>query len=339
MASTTTHEKKRLGVLDGWRAFSILCVLGTHLLPLGPKNLQFNHAVGPMGMAVFFTLSGFLITRSLIEHSSVGEFLVRRLFRVVPLAWLALLLVLPTAGAPAAAYLPNFLFYANLPPAHLVNGGAHLWSLSVEMQFYFGIALLVMLLGQRGLYLLPIVSLAVTAHRISAGAYVDIVTIRRVDEILAGGILALVYTGGFGNVPRVWMTKVNAYLLLVLLLVCSHPAAGFMNFLRPYAAATMVGATLFKPPARLERLLLAKTMAYIAAISFALYVTHGILMATWFGEGERLVKYAKRPLLFAAAFALSHLSTFYFERPCIGLGKRLSEALRRRREAIAASQS
>ena len=65
----------RFAMLDGWRALSILLVLAAHLLPLGPKSLGLNDAVAPMGMALFFTLSGFLITRFLAaEHASVRSF-------------------------------------------------------------------------------------------------------------------------------------------------------------------------------------------------------------------------------------------------------------------------
>lgn len=52
--------------LDGRRG--ILLVLAAHLLPLGPKSLSVNATAGPMDMALFFTLSGFLITWLLLHH-------------------------------------------------------------------------------------------------------------------------------------------------------------------------------------------------------------------------------------------------------------------------------
>jgi len=76
-----------------------------------------------------------------------------------------------------------------------------------------------------------------------------------------------------------------------------------------------VGASLTGAPAFLNRILVSKPMAYVAEVSYALYVIHGVLSATWLGSGERLEKYLKRPLLFGATFALAHLSTFYFEQP------------------------
>ena len=332
MSDHLAREHARLAVLDGWRGTSIVLVLACHLLPLGPKSWRLNEAAGPMGMALFFTLSGFLITRFLLRHSSIADFLIRRFFRIVPLAWLAMLVVLPMDGATWPGVLANILFYANLPPQHLTESGSHLWSLCVEVQFYVGIALLVKVLGRRGLHLVPILCIAVTLHRIAVGAPVDIVTWRRGDEILAGAILALAYEGSWGTLPGRWLARANPYLFIVLLAVCSHPAFETLNYLRPYVAAALVGITLFSSlPARLAQVLTSRSLAYVATISFALYVIHHILMYSWFGEGERLVRYAKLPLLLAATFLLAHLSTFLLERRCIALGKRLSDGLQARR--------
>lgn len=319
--SVVVHKaaQNHLPVLDGWRGISILFVLAAHLLPLGPKAWRLNEAAGPMGMALFFTLSGFLITNSLLGPANITSFLIRRVFRIVPLAWLALLIALPLVGTAPRDYLPNFLFVANLPPQHLTEIASHFWSLCVEMQLYIGIALVVGLLGQRGLYLLPLVCVAVTVHRVTAGALVDVVTWRRVDEILAGGILALVYANKLGGTaPRV-VAGTNAYVLLALL-----------------ALSRLVGTTLFAAPPRLDAVLRSRLLRYIAAVSFALYVIHHLLMYSWLGSGDKWVKYLKRPLLFAVTFGLAHVSTFYYEQRCIAFGKRLSLKLGKRKVAHAA---
>ena len=168
-AHPPTHDNHLAG-LDGWRGISILLVLACHLLPLGPKSLDLNSTAGPMGMVIFFTLSGFLITRFLLTHSSISDFLIRRLFRIIPLAWVAMMLALWLGNSPIEAYLPNLLFYANLPPQRIPEVAGHLWSLCVEMQFYVGIALVVGILGKRGLYLVPLLCVAVTVHRVSSKA-------------------------------------------------------------------------------------------------------------------------------------------------------------------------
>lgn len=322
-----------LAALDGWRGISILLVLAGHLLPLGPKALQLNDMAATMGMAVFFILSGFLITRFLLDRPNVPDFLFRRFFRIVPLAWVAMIAVLVATDAPSSFYLPHALFYANLPPIHLTDAGSHLWSLCVEVQFYVGIALLVALLGRRGLYVLPVLCVAVTLHRVVQGAHVDIVTWRRVDEILAGCLLAMVYAGKFGARPASLLAGLSPYALLILLAVASHPWGSGLNYMRPYIAALMVGATLFNPPALLARLLQGSVLRYIATVSYALYVIHHLLMYTWLGSGDKIVKYLKRPLLLAMTFGLAHLSTFYFERRCMAWGRRLSARFARRQPA------
>src|SRR5689334_16088961 len=75
-----------LPVLDGWRGISILCVLATHMLPLGPYGWG-NAFVGIAGMSLFFTLSGFLITSTLLEKDDVRSFFIRRACRILPLAF------------------------------------------------------------------------------------------------------------------------------------------------------------------------------------------------------------------------------------------------------------
>jgi peptidoglycan/LPS O-acetylase OafA/YrhL len=66
--------------------------------------------------------------------------------------------------------------------------------------------------------------------------------------------------------------------------------------------------------------------AYIARTSYAVYVIHGMLGATWLGgeQATKVVRYALRPVLVVATFALAHVSTFYFENRWIALGKRLT---------------
>ena len=314
----------RFAMLDGWRAVSILLVLAGHLLPLGPSRLGLNAAVAEMGMALFFTLSGFLITRFLAEAGDLRVFIIRRFFRIVPLAWVASLVALPMAGAAWSAYPAHLLFYANLPPVFLVDTTAHLWSLCVEMQFYVAAAALVAVGGRRALGLLPLFALAVTIARIASGTPVSIVTWFRIDEILAGGILALSYGGWFGPWPMRVLGKLNVYVLTLLLLACCRDLPPGFTYLRPYLAAATVGASLVNAPPLLARLFESRAAGYIATISYALYIVHGVVRFTWLGSGPRLIHYAKLPLLLAVTFGLAHVSTFRFEQPCIAWAKRLT---------------
>ncbi len=309
------RTSKRIPILDGWRATSILLVLGAHLLPLGPKALRLNDTAGAMGMALFFTLSGFLIVQFLAAGAPLGSFVLRRLARIVPLCWTAVLVLILLGDYDGVTIARNLLFVANLPPASLLAGGEHLWSLCVEMQFYLFVALSCLLLGRRGLYLVPLLAVAVTGARIAAGQTISIVTWHRVDEILAGGTIALIYSGWLG--PRAAQVLRNLWVwpFGIALFLVSHPDSGWLQYFRPYAAALLVGSSLTQAPAVLRRVLESRPMGYIAEISYALYVIHGALSHSWLGTGERLEKYVKRPLLFGLTFLLAHLSTRYFEQP------------------------
>jgi peptidoglycan/LPS O-acetylase OafA/YrhL len=330
MTTATLHSEiasapaDRLAVLDGWRAVSILAVMAGHLLPLNAILPGLNEAAGAGGMAIFFTLSGFLITRFLLDRPEPTAFLIRRVLRIVPLAWAAMLVLALASGASGETLAANLFFYANLPPQHLLNGGGHLWSLCVEAQFYAGIALLVALAGRRGLVILPVLALAVTAARIATGQTINIVTWLRLDEILAGASVALAYSGLLGEGAKRALSGLNIYVAAALAFATCYWLYSPLSFARPYAIAAMVGATLTGCPLWLQGVLQSRGAAYIARISYALYVFHGMAVATWLGSGDVAVKYLKRPLLLAVTFGLAHLSTMTFEQYFIGLAKRLT---------------
>jgi peptidoglycan/LPS O-acetylase OafA/YrhL len=325
-----------LAVLDGWRGLSILLVLAAHLLPLGSRALQLNLSVGILGMVLFFNLSGFLITSFLLKDHCLTGFLVKRFCRVLPLAWLYLALALTLSAAPLSTWLSHYLFYANLPPKDLLPMTEHLWSLCVEVQFYVGVALLVLLLRARGLLLLPLLCLMFTLLRVWHGVTASSVSYYRIDEILAGCALALAYHGRFGARCRTLLAHLPQWLLLLLLAASSMPQAGWLNYLRPYLAALLVGATIMHPGTLLVRLLGWRFLSFCAAISYALYVIHPMLSFTWLASGDVYMKYAKRPLFFAVLFALAYLSTRYYESWFIARGRGWARRLGRPATARAA---
>lgn len=316
----------RFPALDGWRGISILLVIAGHVLPLGPNRLGLNECFAALGMAIFFTLSGFLITTTLLNRPNVIEFLIRRLCRIVPLAWLFTLVALTLAHAGWTKYVAQLLFYSNLPPYWVTAYTGHLWSLGVEMQFYMTIALVVAVFGRRGLWSIPVFALLVTSYRVYSHTYMAIVTIRRVDEILAGGTLALICNTPHLPLARRFLTWISPLALLPFAIGSSHQRFGPLDYLRPYLVASMVGSTLlFAGNQRMARYLQAKWLAYVAAISYALYIFHPMVGWGWLGSGSKVVKYIKRGPELAAVFGLAHLSTFYFEDYWIRFGKAWSK--------------
>ncbi|MGC4055477.1 MAG: acyltransferase [Paludibaculum sp.] len=153
----------RIPSLDGLRALSILLVLFGHLV--GTRGFWFGEVTDPVralakfGVHVFFVISGYLITRILQsewrKHGTirVGKFYTRRALRILPVAIVYLSVVAVLAGlglvpvnwgdfAHAATYTMNFVD----APSWAVG---HLWSLSVEEQFYLLWPVTLVLLGWR----------------------------------------------------------------------------------------------------------------------------------------------------------------------------------------------
>ena len=162
--------------LDGLRAVAIIFVVFFHS-PLPLFKLGFGWA----GVNLFFILSGFLITRILLHTASnpfpvyVKNFYLRRILRIFPLYFFYLLIAalilfgLNTVFAGSEVFVSdglsdlqrnypllltytyNFHEFFNYMANKSYNGSVffgHLWSLSVEEQFYLLFPLL--------LYFLPV---------------------------------------------------------------------------------------------------------------------------------------------------------------------------------------
>jgi len=141
----------RLPSLDGWRAVSILLVLGAHCkeaygFPSALAPLFIWLFDGDLGVRFFFIISGFLITWLLLlekERSgkvNLGHFYARRALRILPvyfafLGILALLQHFTPFHQPASAWIGNITFTTNYAQGVTWASG-HLWSIAVEEQFY-----------------------------------------------------------------------------------------------------------------------------------------------------------------------------------------------------------
>jgi peptidoglycan/LPS O-acetylase OafA/YrhL len=134
---------KRIPSLDGLRAVSISIVVAGHLANEGYGPL-FLKPYAAIGVRVFFVISGYLITAILLnEHDrtssiSLANFYIRRAYRIFPAALFFMLTIFVVYWRTlrwqemvvALLYLVNYF-----PQRPWVLG--HLWSLSVEEQFYF----------------------------------------------------------------------------------------------------------------------------------------------------------------------------------------------------------
>jgi peptidoglycan/LPS O-acetylase OafA/YrhL len=326
----------RFEVLDGFRAISILLVLGTHMLPLGPKVLQLNEMSGFMGMALFFTLSGFLITQQLHQRHNVPSFFIRRLFRIVPLAYAVIFFAAWLTHGTSEQVLTSLAFVQNYRISGRMDALMHFWSLCVEIHFYLFMGLLMWVTRFRGFMVIPFVWLAMVVSRTLVDPRGTMLTHDRVDEILSGCLLALVYLGKFGERPRALITRVPFALWCALLVLTCHPLTGsVVHSFRGLVASSLVGHALFAREPQRYRLLASKPLRYVAEVSYALYVIHPLSMHGWLGEGATpVIRYAKRMISFAITFALAHLSTFYYEHRFIDWAKALCKRIEQPRAAV-----
>ena len=333
-SGTDAVSSGRQPVLDGVRAMSIVFVLCTHLLPLKLLWSGANDSAGMLGMALFFVLSGYLIGGQLVRRIDPATFVVHRLARVLPLAWLCGLIVGVMLSFEPSRLLAHLLFYANLPPKQLTFPLDHYWSLCVELQFYALAALLLCLRPAMTMIVVPALLLGVTCFRIFTGMSAGSLSWVRGDDILAGAVLALVLGSTARHrvtdfLAQSWVLWLSGVLMLASCLMFQQ--GNPFNYVRSFAAATFVGALMSQPRAWLSRWLAHRRWAYLAAVSYAVYVLHLPLSVTWLGTGDAFEKYMKRPLLLIVVFGLAHLSTFYFERRFTQWARRF----RRPREAAA----
>jgi peptidoglycan/LPS O-acetylase OafA/YrhL len=329
-------SETRLPALDGLRAISILLVLGAHLLPLGPKVLQLNHAAGAMGMSLFFALSGFLIVTTLRQNSDAFEFAVRRMARILPLAYLYLLIASVLLQFDPDALLGSAVFLLNYYPEYMTLNNGHFWSLCVEVHFYIAMALLIFAVGPKAIWIIWPACLIVTGLRIHEGAYLNILTHLRVDEILAGACVATLYRPNWNGAVRRALPLVG--LAVVLWFVSALPYSGFFQYLRPYATAAVLVAILCSGDLRLAGLLASWPMRYVASTSYALYVLHPLVAYGWWNDGSVFERYLlKRPLGLMITFIAAHLSTFYWERRWSSAARNWLEARRTRRQGTVVS--
>jgi len=141
--------------LDSLRAIAVLAVLYSHFFEqrIGPFfSGERVLGVGAYGVDLFYVLSGFLITGILLNSKEeidqglktvsfcAKTFFIRRILRIFPIYYLALLIAFILAVHQARESIWWHIFYLSnvyiAQQGRWVDAIGHLWSLSVEEQFY-----------------------------------------------------------------------------------------------------------------------------------------------------------------------------------------------------------
>jgi peptidoglycan/LPS O-acetylase OafA/YrhL len=323
--------------LDGVRGLAILLVVAAHCgVPLRWGGMS--------GVTLFFVLSGYLITSLLIREwdrfgsISLWRFWGRRALRLLPALLLLLalvpLLLLATHDSRLATYpgaaAASILYVGNWLRAH---GGMdlgvlnHLWSLSVEEQFYVVWPLLfVMILTwfrRRALTIVLTLAALATGYSVwSLGSYITTET--NTFALLLGVCLAF----GLAEVARRgWeLPRPSPLVPFVVLVAVSalpgHDPATDETLFRPLGVLYgLVGVWLVGAAALgRSRLVGSRVLVFFGTISYALYLWHQTFINSLL-LGAHTVP--RNLVLVAAAVLVSWLSWVLVERPAGRLRGRL----------------
>lgn len=125
---------ERANNFDGLRIIAALLVLWSHMFALSGRwepLLYQGHSFGNLGVLIFFSISGYLVSASWARDPDLGRFLAKRFLRIAP----GLAVAVPAAyGVVLALGLSGFPDN----PWHLLNGS--LWTIEYEVYCYFLLA-------------------------------------------------------------------------------------------------------------------------------------------------------------------------------------------------------
>jgi len=322
--------------IDGLRAVAVLAVVAFHAsAPIAPG--------GFVGVDIFFVISGYLITSLLVREIDSGtystwRFYERRLRRIAP----ASLVVCAVASVVAALiYLPSEfeLFGKSLTASLLIHANIffykeagyfqapedvmpllHIWSLSVEEQFYVFFPIVLVLLSKWRIRKLGIVLLLLASFIASCVAVVVTpdaafyLAQYRAWELLLGSLLAL------GMVPQPDRRAANiaSWLGGALIIFSIWGLSSRSTFPGWNAAFPCLGAILLiyaGPQAMLNRWLSSAPAVGVGLISYSLYLWHWPLLAFGAAIVMRPLHPQEAAIAVALAFVLAWLSYRFVETP------------------------
>lgn len=315
---------QRIPSLDGLRAISITLVLLSHWVSWDRISPQLVESYGKLGVHVFFVLSGYLITNLLLREYertstiSLRDFYVRRAFRIFPAAFVFLAIVIALFWPQMRWYnVAAAVFYvANMDASRPWIFG-HLWSLSIEEQFYLLWPFAVkkwyrhktaILLGV--LLAAPMFRAALYAFKTQSVFFLGSLPLRA-DQLAIGCVLAIF-------APR--LPKISGYLALAMVFVViaipgfsasSAARTLFMLFiLRPLLHVSLAGCVLhvIQVP---YRALNWSPVAWFGKISYSVYLWQEL----FYPNSALHLGYAGLP----ATLGCACLSYYLVEQPMLRL--------------------
>lgn len=330
---------KRIPSLDGVRAIAILMVVVGHWAEVSYHS-AIAGAYASLGRRFFFVISGYLITTLLAKEYGktstigLGNFYMRRAYRILPAAIAFMLPVFAIHWhelrwyhmAAAALYVVNFDY------AHPWFLG-HLWSLSVQEQFYFSWPCVFRKwYAQRVPILAGVIAVApiyrVACHLAGLHGRAD-ETFPAVADILAIGCLLAIFETRLPRIKLAWVLLMMFPIVLVPLEMGKlhfHTTPTLLLVWWPMLHFSIAGVLLHAVQ-RPYWILNARPVAWLGKISYSLYL--------W----QQLFAYGThgRPwyfMLFALGMACA--SYYLLEQPVLQLREK-RKAVRKLEAALAAA--
>lgn len=297
--------------IDGLRAIAVSAVIAFHAFPQWASG-------GFVGVDIFFVISGFLISSIILKTSAQGNFSVvdfyaRRIRRIFPAlitlfiscilaGWLLLfpdeLKQLGTHVLSASFFVLNFTLWSEsgyFDTASELKPLLHLWSLSIEEQFYtlWPITLLFFIKrGRPGLWIAAITlcSLLLCVSGLQGKVANFYMPLSRVWELLCGGLLSYMQActatqGFFTNRPAMQraaneccsVAGIVFLAIAIFVLDSKTPFPGWASLL-PTLGATLLIAV--GPSTIINRYLIGNPFfVFIGLISYPLYLWHWPLLS------------------------------------------------------------
>jgi peptidoglycan/LPS O-acetylase OafA/YrhL len=312
--------------LDGVRGVAVLLVVVCHLV-----DARWHNPLGGIGVTVFFTLSGFLITALLLEEAnrsgrvSLARFYARRARRLLPALVLMVAVVATfhaaTGMVPLGRVVPVIFYVGNWSAAAGTYLGllSHTWSLSVEEQFYmlWPIALILARRWRHGLVTVTVVGIAAsmvlrfTLWNDGAGyARVYAGSDTHADALLIGCLLAIALVHGAR--PRVHPAAAAALGVTAIVVVSLLP---FREAVSLWAPTLIPLATVALILSALEgRWMSGSVLRYFGSRSYGIYLWHFPLVV---GAWLAIDSFAFALLATLVSLGVAELSWRYVEQPVL----------------------
>jgi peptidoglycan/LPS O-acetylase OafA/YrhL len=339
--ANVSERSSRIPGLDGLRAISICLVLCAHLTGTAnfPKALRPLSHLGELGVHSFFVISGFLITSLLLNERrktgriSLINFYLRRIFRIFPALYVYIGCISLLAAIGIVKLLPNDLLYAN---TYSINYHwprswylGHLWSLSVEEQFYFLWPAILCLAGSKRAFKIAVGVVAIApVCRISMWYFAPSLRMNMdchfqsvADALAIGCLLAGLRPTLADWQPYQRFLRSPAFLLVPIILLVTQTAADHPRIYNSLGAtveilcvALCVDRCVTICMGAIGRMLNSRILRYIGVLSYSLY-----LWQQPFLNRASTSIYTSFPINIILAFAAALASYYFVEKPFLWL--------------------